>query len=64
MFVEDMPVSLINGVTMQVFSPLDNSAPAALRKKGFTAGYALSSRRLLNAYPAVKKRDAAGDEES
>jgi len=35
MFVEDMPVSLINGVTMQAFSPLDNSTPAALRKKGF-----------------------------
>jgi len=64
MFIEDMPVSLINGVTIQVFSPLDNSTPAAPRKKGFSAGYALSSRRLLNAYPAEKKRDAAGAEES
>jgi hypothetical protein len=64
MFVEDMPVSLINGVTMPVFSPLDDSAPTALRKKGFSAGYALSSGRLLNAYPAEKKRDAAGVKES
>jgi hypothetical protein len=30
-FVEDIPVSLINGVTMQVFSLLDDSTPAALR---------------------------------
>jgi hypothetical protein len=40
---------------MQVSSPLvDASAPQALRKKGFSAGYRSSNRRLLDLYPAEK----------